>query len=37
MGTEPAAPTHDGLRRDATPSFRETVRVFATIGLQSFG
>src|SRR6202035_6194306 len=37
MGTPPAASTHDSLRPAAAPSFRETVRVFATIGLQSFG
>jgi|JRHI01.1.fsa_nt_gi chromate transporter len=37
MGTQLAVSTHDSLRPDAAPSFRETVRVFATIGLQSFG
>jgi chromate transporter len=37
MGTRPAESNHDSLRPDAVPSFREMVRVFATIGLQSFG
>ncbi len=35
MGTPSA--TDNIARSDAAPSFRETVRVFATIGLQSFG
>ena len=35
MGTPPATDT--SARPDPAPSFRETVRVFATIGLQSFG
>ena len=37
MGTQPAVSTHDSLRPDAAPSFREMSRVFGAIGLQSFG
>ena len=37
MGTQPAVSTHDILRPDAAPSFREMSSVFGAIGLQSFG
>ena len=37
MGTQPAVSTHDSLRPDDAPSFREMSSVFGAIGLQSFG
>jgi len=37
MGNQPAVSTHDTVRPDAAPSFREMSRVFGAIGLQSFG
>jgi chromate transporter len=37
MGTQPPATADDIARHDAGPSFGEAARVFAVIGLQSFG